>query len=521
MLAATDRIGRAERFHLPEGPATVLAVDAKSSRGAPTQPILSPPTQVASAPGSPDLPTADVGSAGAPEPGLPFSVAGPDSQPTPPFATGPATRRAKTGPRRRTKVRPVFVVSLARSGSTLLRYLLDSHPQVVSPPELNLSALLALVVNTWIHADWARGKPADPGGPIPADILRRARRVADEVMQTIADDVGASVFCDKSLTTVDHLPLVQQCYPKATFVFLYRYPLDFIASGIEASQWGYSHYGFAPYIAGNLSNFVAGLGNYWIDRVSRMLNFEASCTAAHARLYYELLCDDPDNTLLDLLDLFDLEHDDSLLARTFSADHGRGPGDYKIDFTSGVSLGSIGRGSTLPQLLGPGQVTQMDELLAQLDYPSLESAWRGGLPGLLGLKSAKETAGGARRIAEQVKAAMQSTASTPVSPAYREFLPMELVVRAGTGDDGYLIVDSDGQFAVAEELPAGSTAERPRIRCAGDILLRVIHQDVTFGQAVRDGRIRFEQGAETTSPQDRPRRALAALAAVLAVRAAS
>jgi hypothetical protein len=35
----------------------------------------------------------------------------------------------------------VFVVTLARSGSTLLRYLLDAHPEITAPPELNLSAL--------------------------------------------------------------------------------------------------------------------------------------------------------------------------------------------------------------------------------------------------------------------------------------------------------------------------------------------------------------------------------------------
>jgi Sulfotransferase family len=415
----------------------------------------------------------------------------------------------------------VFVVSLARSGSTLLRYLLDSHPQVASPPELNLSALLTHVVETWTQANRARGKPSDPGGPVPADILRRARRVTDEVMQTIADDVGASVFCDKSLTTVDHLPLVQQCYPKATFIFLYRYPLDFIASGIEACQWGYSGYGFAPYVAGNVSNFVAGLGNYWIDRVSRMLNFEANCAAARARLYYELLCDDPDGTLRELLELLDLDVEHDLLARTFDADHGHGPGDYKIDFTSGVSPQSIGRGSNLPQLLGPGQVTQIDELLAQLDYPSLEAGWRGDLPALLGLKSAKESGDEARRIAEEVKAEMQRTASSAVPGTFREFLPMELVVRAGSGNDAYLVVDSEGRFDVEEELPAESRTEHPRIHCAGDVLLRVLRHDITFGQAIRDGRIRFEVRAETTAPQERPRRALAALAAVLDVRAES
>jgi hypothetical protein len=33
---------------------------------------------------------------------------------------------------------PLFVLCMARSGSTLLRFLLDAHPDLACPPETNL-----------------------------------------------------------------------------------------------------------------------------------------------------------------------------------------------------------------------------------------------------------------------------------------------------------------------------------------------------------------------------------------------
>lgn len=474
--------------------------------------IPAPPTEVRPAPGSLSGVPTGVGSGGAPVPGLPSALSGSDVTLS---VDGKSTARPRPQGRPVRQLRQVFLVSLARSGSTLLRYLLDTHPQVASPPELNLSALLAHVVDVWMHTNQARGLVADPNAPLPADVCRRARQAVDPIMKAYAADSGASVFCDKSLTTVDHLKLVSQCYPKASFVLLYRYPLDFIASGIEACQWGYNAYGFAPYVAGNVGNFVSGLGNYWIDRVSKMLDFERTCTSNYARIYYELLCDDPKGSLTDLLSFLDLVPDENLVDRTFDIEHGQGPGDYKIDFTRSINAESIGRGATIPQLLGPQQIAQMNELLAALDYPSLEAGWRGNLAGMLGLKSARDTSGEAHRIASDVIAAMASRPAVHVARGHEPFFPLHVVIRAGAGDDAWLAVGDDGRFIETEQ-PAPDAPPVARIRCAGDVLVRILSGDVTLGQAIHDGRVRYETGTEEPSAADgRPRRTLSAFAAVL------
>ncbi|MFN2568680.1 MAG: sulfotransferase [Candidatus Dormibacteria bacterium] len=46
-----------------------------------------------------------------------------------------------TGKASRDGAAPIFVVCCSRSGSTLLRYILDTHPLVACPPELHVAQL--------------------------------------------------------------------------------------------------------------------------------------------------------------------------------------------------------------------------------------------------------------------------------------------------------------------------------------------------------------------------------------------
>jgi hypothetical protein len=45
--------------------------------------------------------------------------------------------------------RPVFVLCNGRSGSTLLRFLLDAHPEFACPPETNMPGLCTQLATVW------------------------------------------------------------------------------------------------------------------------------------------------------------------------------------------------------------------------------------------------------------------------------------------------------------------------------------------------------------------------------------
>lgn len=405
---------------------------------------------------------------------------------------------------------------------------MDSHPDVTSPPELNLSALLEHLVDTWRQTHFALGRDSEDDSAAPATVLtpavrKHARKAVDEIMVTAANAAGASLYCDKSLTTVDHLATVCQCYPRASLIFLYRYPLDMIASGLEASKWGFNAFGFAPFIMANPGNFVAALANYWIDKVSKMVEFERRCELAHARIYYELLCDDPAATLAQLFEFLDLPADDEVIARAFDSEHGRGPGDYKIDYSGSIATASIGRGSTLPELMGPDQVKRIDELLSELDYPALEAGRRGDLGALLGLKLAAQPTGDATEVARALVGRLAQRPGLQLSEMHRQNLPIKLVIRAGAGEHPVVLLGADGSARVVEADGSGETAGDqpengpvPRVRCLGDVLVRVADGQAAFVDAVHQNLISVEvnQGDEQR-PGMRPNRVLATVAAVL------
>jgi LPS sulfotransferase NodH len=425
----------------------------------------------------------------------------------------------------RRRLRMVFVISAARSGSTLLRYLLDSHPEISAPAEHNLSAYLQHTVSMWMRVEEARGDLADAEDPqaAPSDqACRRARKALDEMVRQMVTDDRVNVFCDKSLTSVDQLALLARCYPDASFVFLHRYPLDMIASGIEASRWGFNAYGFAPFLGTAPGNFVAGLGSYWIDRASKMVEFERTCEQAHARIYYELLCGDPFVTLQGLFEFLGVRHDartvKSVLRKGLESEHATGPGDYKIDFTTTISRSSIGRGSLLPRMLAPQQVERIDQLLAELDYPSLEAAWTGDLGKLVGLRPPDGTSSATveavlQRLTGVLDAGLRAKA---LRADDAKLLPLELVMIAPDGRHRLLVVSQSGV------LDAGSPdstdrASGVRLRCAVDGLGDALDGRYNLAQLMHDGRLRAEAGAEEGRAERlRARRAMLVLSDLFA-----
>ena len=407
-------------------------------------------------------------------------------------------------------IAPLFVVTLARSGSTLLRYLLDTHPDVVCPSELDLADLLHHTADTWNRTLDGIGdrRQVEAVGPPPyyaPEAYDQAREVVAALMARCARATGATVFCDKSITTIDHLPVVSRCFPDASFIFLYRYPLDMIASGIEASRWGFNAYGFGPYVSANSGNFVAALGHYWADRTSKMLEFEKSCPSPHTRIYYERLCDDPAGTMDGLVAFLGLQPDPGLVGRSLRTGHGRGRSDYKVDFRAEIGPSSIGRGALLPKSLLPAQIQRINQLLGELDYPSLASAWEGDLAGLLGLSnSPADDETSKRRLEELTDLLSNGLAAVKAKDG---FLPplMDITFSSGGRRQGTLRLDPESGVTA---LPSLSNAEDAplRILCFDDVLLRVAAGDIDFAQALYDGQIclESEQRADARPIATRP-----------------
>lgn len=304
-----------------------------------------------------------------------------------------------------------LIVGAARSGTTLTRLLLDSHPEVGCPSEAGLPSLMSHLASVWtlVNADQlTKSAPQDPGTPGAQDhaparwegsadaadqetwrtdqrgdvptLQEGAREWILSTVRTVMEGYcardGKRIYCDKSLDSVHHLGLVRDLFPGVRSVLVFRHVMDTIASGLEASPWGFNAYGYLPYIQASPGNGVAALASYWLDHVSRALAWEKEHPAICYRIRYEDLVLEPAETVVGMQRFLGVEEDLSVLVRAFRRDSARGPGDYKVEHTESVHTASIGHGKRVPvDMLPPPLLKALNEQLEALGYEPVDRGW--------------------------------------------------------------------------------------------------------------------------------------------------
>ncbi len=221
--------------------------------------------------------------------------------------------------------RPVFVLCGARSGSTLLRFILDAHPDLACPPETNIPGLCAQLATVWSLIEGAplsQERDAEPPA-IPDAAITGVRRTVDLMIGSYLTRRGGKRYCDKSLSTARFTSLLLRVYPEAKFLCLYRHPMDMIASGIEACPWGLRGYGFDPYIAASPGNIVLALARYWNDNAATILAAEETFPAACRRVRYEDLVTDAEGTARGIFEFLGVPPVPGIAERCFTAERER------------------------------------------------------------------------------------------------------------------------------------------------------------------------------------------------------
>jgi Sulfotransferase family len=367
----------------------------------------------------------------------------------------------------------IFVLCAGRSGSTLLRYLLDSHPALACPAESFLGQLCRSVHRVWADI-------AGAGPPAGADGRSLARDLVSEIMRQYLAQRGKQVWCEKSLTSVLNLPDITAAFPGAGYVCLYRHAMDVIASGIEASRWGYGHFGFRPHVEQRPENVVAALAEYWADRTQRILELERAGSVATLRITYEDLVTDTRGTLTSVLHFAGVRCDealvDDLVSGALAGVHSKGLQDYKVGFTSAVHTDSLGSGRAVPlRVLDRPLRERVNELLAELGYTLIGDDWNigNGPPRKDLVPDADAARGQACALLEAVGRRLTGPAGTAPAPA--------VALKVADAAGGYSYLDLSTAQVTATP-PAG----RPGVWATNSYVLRqLIRGQLDIAQAVR------------------------------------
>ncbi len=189
--------------------------------------------------------------------------------------------------------RPIFVVGMPRSGSTLVEQILSSHPDVFGAGEVPyLSQVLS---STWPFAGEADARPDVPP--------------TDQFFKTLGQDYLSRLMTgsaprgvDKMLGNYLYVGMIHLCLPDAIVLDIRRDPMDNCLACFERQfRTGHEFTYDLDALAAQYRRYVAVM-DHWDHVVPGRVQ----------RISYEALVSDPDRQIPDLLARCDLPWDDAV-----------------------------------------------------------------------------------------------------------------------------------------------------------------------------------------------------------------
>ncbi len=188
--------------------------------------------------------------------------------------------------------RPIFVIGCPRSGTTLLRMMLDSHPRLSCGEETHfLRELQPIVGERWPLLE-TYGFPREYW-------LERIRELYERFQADYLARRGKARWVDKDPVYTLCLPFIAEVFPTAQYVHLVRDGHDVVASFRE--RWGYR-------------SALRVARTEWARYVDGARMFGAGLPAdRYHELHYEALVASPEPTMRALLGFLAEPWDDAVL----------------------------------------------------------------------------------------------------------------------------------------------------------------------------------------------------------------
>lgn len=220
-----------------------------------------------------------------------------------------------------------FIVGPPRAGTTMLRLMLNSHPEFHVPPETWFFPFLwwrsaaygdfSTTAQIECFADHVANATAESRQPVSEVFAISEEEIAAAVVEAgasgyaqgfaavmsyLARREGKPRWGDKTPFYTAFLSVLGRSYPRARFLALMRDPRDLVAS-IHRTSWGQRHY---PTLVDGGMRWRYGADA--IEQVAPELGAERLLA-----LRYEDLVSAPEERVRELCDFLELEFDDAML----------------------------------------------------------------------------------------------------------------------------------------------------------------------------------------------------------------
>lgn len=261
---------------------------------------------------------------------------------------------------------PIIVLSPARSGSTLLRYLLDTHPQIACPAEWAFARdILSSFAWFWVsHLDTVEDCDVDPavvrarlkelGVPFTLDTLIEHYRGAHSAFyEAYAKNHHKKRWADTTHAVndvyVDFVDLLYDRRPQ--YLLLHRHPFDTTLSHVDK-------------FASTLSQAV----EYWCEVTELHLDFSERIPDRCRHLRYEDLVRSPSTVMSEVFGFLGEDNPAGLIDRALRTTHAGKCGDHKILDERRIHQRSVGRWKQHPSAAVLRRDKRLMSLLRRLGY---------------------------------------------------------------------------------------------------------------------------------------------------------
>ena len=267
---------------------------------------------------------------------------------------------------------PVFILSCERSGSTMLRYIVDTHSKVACPSHLYLGSLCESLNRTLMGTIAQNQIELDEEGKQQFAISETGKIICN-IMDSYIEAKNKQIWCEKTPMNLEYLPLLDTHFPDAKYICLYRHCMDVVHSSINLSKFRFlpEH---IPYVHRNPESIIAAMTENWLEKTDRMLTFEATHRERCFRVNYESIVMQPEQTLPRLFRFLGVEWEKDLMERVFQVSHDKGEGDGRAALSNKIRQDSVGKGTEVPRAGIPKKfITEIDRLLGELGYANLDA----------------------------------------------------------------------------------------------------------------------------------------------------
>lgn len=186
---------------------------------------------------------------------------------------------------RRATEKPIFVIGVHRSGTTLVRLVLDSHSRIACPPE----SFFLRAERTLLDDEKALEGLLAMGFK-REHVVSRLRDHVAYFFEMYAASKAKPRWADKTPSYIDCLEFIHTLFPDAQYVMVYRNGLDSACSIAAIPDID----DVASHVAACGGDRFAGAARYWATQCGVMRAFSAAHPGRCHDLFYEKLATDPE-----------------------------------------------------------------------------------------------------------------------------------------------------------------------------------------------------------------------------------